>query len=197
MRVPPPRRQRNEHSREHEYVTYDEFKRLRNAAADCARGKNRARNPLMFLMAFRHGLRVSELVNLDWSRLDLDNRLFDVIRRKRGKRKTHDLSAEEVRLLKRLTPEAARTGPVFLTERGKPMGPRGFFDIVQRAAKKAGFKKPLHPHMFRHACGFYMTEKGVHMRKIQDWLGHRDIRMTAIYTDLSPSQLRGAFPDEE
>jgi type 1 fimbriae regulatory protein FimB/type 1 fimbriae regulatory protein FimE len=188
----PPKKLNNKHEREHEWITYDEFKKIRQAAAST--GRHQHRDELMTLMAFRHGLRAAELVGLKWSQVDLSQRTLDVIRKKGGKRGTHDLTNEEVRMLKRLAPEAEREGPVFRTERGGPLSTNGFFKIVQRAGDAAGVKK-LHPHMFRHACGFYMVDKGVNLRVIQDWLGHRNIQMTVIYTELAPGRLRGAFPE--
>jgi len=193
MNTAPPRKLNNKHEREHEWITYDEFKTIRQAAATI--GRHRHRDELMILMAFRHGLRALELVRLKWSQVDLNQRTLDVIRVKRGKRGTHDLTTEEVRMLKRLAPEAEREGPLFRTERGGALTTNAFFKIIQRAGKEAGYTKPLHPHMLRHGCGFYMVEKGVHLRVIQDWLGHRNIQMTVIYTELAPGRLRGAFPE--
>jgi type 1 fimbriae regulatory protein FimB len=48
-----------------------------------------------------------------------------------------------------------------------------------------------------HGCGYHMTNKGVDIRVIQDWLGHQNIQHTVRYTELSPDRLRGAFPDED
>jgi type 1 fimbriae regulatory protein FimB/type 1 fimbriae regulatory protein FimE len=118
-------------------------------------------------------------------------------RSKKGKRAIHDITVEEVKALKKLTPEPRREGIVFLSEKGNAIARRTWFDIVQRAGKVAGIKRPIHPHCLRHGCGFYMADKGTHMRLIQDWLGHRRIQTTVLYTDLAPGKLKGAFPDEE
>ena len=191
----PPRRTNNKHTREHEWITYDEFKTIRDAAAKV--GRHRHRDSLMIAMAFRHGLRATELVHLSWDHVSLERRTLDVHRAKKGKRGTHDLSDWEVKALKKLAKEGDRQGTLFKTERQGPFTTNAFFKIVARAGTEAGFSKPLHPHMFRHGCGFHMTEKGVHLRIIQDWLGHRNIQTTTIYTELSPGKLKGAFPDED
>jgi type 1 fimbriae regulatory protein FimB/type 1 fimbriae regulatory protein FimE len=191
----PPRRLNNLHEREHEYITYEEFKMIRRAAGSI--GRHPHRDSMMILMAFRHGLRAAELVRLKWAQLDLERRIIDVHRVKKGKRSTHDLSVEEAKGLRKLAPELDRAGFVFKTERMGPFTTNGFFKIVQRAGQEAGYAKPLHPHMFRHGCGYHMTNKGVDIRVIQDWLGHRNIQHTVRYTELSPNRLRGAFPDEE
>jgi site-specific recombinase XerD len=194
QRVAPPRRLNNKHEREHEWITYDEFKEIRTAAAGV--GRHRHRDSLMLLMAFRHGLRVLELARLKWDQVDLDRRTLVVLRVKRGKRSTHDLSVEEAKALRKLTAEDERIGHVFKTERGGPFTTNALFKIIQRAGQEAGYAKPLHPHMFRHGCGYHMTNKGVDIRVIQDWLGHQNIQHTVRYTELSPDRLRGAFPDE-
>jgi integrase len=191
----PPRRLNNKHEREHEWITWDEFKGIRKSAAST--GRYPQRDSLMFLMAFRHGLRAIELTRLKWDQVDLQRRTLVVLRVKRGKRSTHDLSVEEARELRKLAAEKDRVGHVFKTERGGPFTTSGFFKIVQRAGKEAGYGKPLHPHMFRHGCGYHMTNNGVDIRVIQDWLGHQNIQHTVRYTELSPDRLRGAFPDDE
>jgi len=193
-RSPPPRRLNNLHEREHEWISYEEFKLIRKAASSNRHG---ARDSLMLLMAFRHGLRALELCRLKWDHVDLQRRTLVVHRVKKGKRSTHDLSVEEAKALRKLTPEEERSGHVFLSERGTPFTTNGFFKMVQRAGKEAGYTKPLHPHMFRHGCGYHMTNRGVDIRVIQDWLGHQNIQHTVRYTELSPDRLRGAFPDDE
>jgi type 1 fimbriae regulatory protein FimB/type 1 fimbriae regulatory protein FimE len=193
----PPRRTHNKHEREYEYVTHDEFKAIHKAAGSI--GRHPQRDALMIAMAFRHGLRATEVVSLDWKHLDLKRRTFDVFRAKGGKRGVHDLHVKEVAALRKLQPDPQNriSGPVFLTERGGALTTNGFFKVVQRAGQVAGITRPLHPHCLRHGCGFYMTDKGVHLRVIQDWLGHQNIQMTCRYTDLAPGRLRGAFPDED
>jgi type 1 fimbriae regulatory protein FimB/type 1 fimbriae regulatory protein FimE len=196
VKNPPPRRMNNEHEREHEWITYAEFKAIHKAAA--AEGRYGRRDALMVLMAFRHGLRAAELTRMKWDHLDLQRRTYYVLRVKKGARSTHDLSVEEVRELKKLTPnEQNRVGHVFISERGGPFSTRGFFRIVRRAGEEGGYAKPLHPHMFRHGCGYHMTNSGRDVRVIQEWLGHQNIQHTMLYTKLAPGRLRGAFPDEE
>ena len=135
---------------------------------------------------------------MKWDHLDLEHRTYYVMRVKKGKRSNHDLSTEEVKELRKLTPnEADRVRHVFKSERGTPFSTRGFFRIVERAGQEARYPKRLHPHMFRHGCGFHMTNRDVDIRAIQDWLGHRNIQHTMLYTELAPGRLRGAFPDED
>ena len=54
---------------------------------------------------------------------------------------------------------------------------------------------PVHPHMLRHACGFYLANKGIDTRAIQQYLGHRHIQHTVRYTELAPQRFRDFWED--
>jgi integrase len=140
---------------------------------------------------YRHGLRVKEAINLRWVDFDLGaprDRPFHVHRIKGGVDSTHTLEPDTVRMLKRAKEEA--DGPyVFRSERGNVLSPDMVARIVARAGEEAGFGFHVHPHMLRHACGFALAEDGTDTRLIQDYLGHADIRNTAIYTATSQRRL--------
>jgi type 1 fimbriae regulatory protein FimB/type 1 fimbriae regulatory protein FimE len=67
--------------------------------------------------------------------------------------------------------------------------------IVLRAGKIAGLSFPIHPHMLRHACGFYLANKGIDTRAIQQYLGHRNIQHTVRYTALTPHRFTDFWDD--
>ena len=67
--------------------------------------------------------------------------------------------------------------------------------IVKRAGKVARLPFPAHPHMLRHACGFYLANQGADTRAIQAYLGHRNISNTVIYTSLSPARFNNFWKD--
>ena len=81
-----------------------------------------------------------------------------------------------------------KTSYIFTTERKTPVTDEGVRQIVKRAGELAGFDFPVHPHMMRHACGYYLASKGYDTRLIQDYLGHRNINHTVIYTELAPGR---------
>ena len=113
------------------------------------------RDATMVLIAFRHGLRASELVDLRWDQVDLEHALLHVRRLKNGSPATHPLTGKELRALRRLQREQELKSPfVFTSERGTPFTRRGFQAMVERAGKASGFDMKIHPHMLRHACGF-------------------------------------------
>jgi integrase len=154
-----PRRRRNSDLRTREYLTEAEVERLIEAAKDNRWGH---RDSTMLLIAFRHGLRASELVDLRWEQIDLENAILHVRRVKQGTPATHPLTGRELRALRRLHREQEAKSPfVFVSERGDPFSIRGFQATVERAGKAAGFGMKIHPHMLRHACGYKLANDGV------------------------------------
>ena len=145
----------------------------------------------MVLVAFRHGLRASELVDLRWEQIELANALLHVRRVKQGSPATHPLTGRELRALRRLQREQQPKSPfVFISERGVPFSKRGFQTMVERAVEMK-----IHPHMLRHACGFKLANEGVDTRMIQAYLGHRSIQHTVRYTELAPTRFKSLFRD--
>jgi site-specific recombinase XerD len=65
--------------------------------------------------------------------------------------------------------------------------------LTARAGQVAGLPFPVHPHMLRHATGFYLANRGADTRLIQDYLGHRNIQHTVRYTALVPSRFKGLW----
>ena len=163
-----PRRRRNSDMRTREYLTEAEVERLIEAAKDNRWGH---RDSTMLLIAFRHGLRASELVDLRWEQIDLENAILHVRRVKQGTPATHPLTGRELRALRRLQREQEPKSPfVFVSERGDPFSNRGFQAMVERAGKAASFGMKIHPHMLRHACGYKLANDGVDTRTIQAYL---------------------------
>src|SRR6516162_3331074 len=149
-----PRRKRNAEYRSREHLTEREVERLIEAAKDNRWG---CRDATMVFLAFRHGLRASELVDLRWEQVDLENGILHVRRVKQGTPATHPLTGRELRALRRLQREASGSPFVFVSERGAPFTNRGFQAMVERAGEAAGFAMKIHPHMLRHACGYKLA----------------------------------------
>jgi type 1 fimbriae regulatory protein FimB/type 1 fimbriae regulatory protein FimE len=188
--VEPPMRKSNSEYRSREYLTEAEVERLIEAAKGNRQG---CRDATMVLVAFRHGLRASELVDLRWEQVDLDNALLHVRRVKHGTSATHPLTGRELRALRKLQREQEPKSPfVFVSERGAPFSKRGLQAMVDRAGRAAGFEMKLHPHMLRHSCGYKMANDGVDTRTVQGYLGHKSIQHTVRYTELSPAALHRA-----
>ena len=181
----------NSEYRTREYLTEREVNKLIEAAKGNRWGQ---RDSTMVLLAYRHGLRVSELIDLRWEQVDLDNATLHVRKVKHGTPATHPLTGVELRALRKLQRET-RSPFVFVSERGVPFTNRGFQTLVERAGKKAKLEFKVHPHMLRHACGYKLANDGVDTRTIQSYLGHKSIQHTVRYTDLAPTRFKSLFRD--
>ena len=183
-----PRRRPNAELRTREYLTETEVGKLIKAS-----GKKRwgHRDATMILVAYRHGLRASELVDLRWDQIDFYRATLAVRRVKSGTPATHPIRGDELRALRRLQREQELKSPfVFTSERGSPFTTRGFARLVERAGEAARLGFPAHPHMLRHACGFALASKGHDTRALQAYLGHKNIQHTVRYTELSPDRFK-------
>ena len=153
------------------------------------------RNRTMVLMAYRHGLRCSELTNLEWSQIDLTTGTIALHRLKNGIPSNHPLTGQELRALRRLKRENPNSRHVFLSNRRTPMTRQNVNAFLSELGKEAGFEFPITPHMLRHSCGHKLANDGRDTRSIQHYLGHRNIQSTVIYTHLNPNRFNGWFRD--
>lgn len=185
-----PTKPRNKDVRSREYLTEKEVNQLMTAARNV--GRHGHRDATMILIAYRHGLRVSELVSLRWEQVNLAQGLLHVNRLKNGTASTHPIKGPELRALRRLQ----HTSPyVFVTERKGPLTDSTVRKIVVRAGKKAGIPFAVHVHMLRHGCGFKLANDGIDTRSIAHYLGHRNIQHTVRYTELASDRFNGFWKD--
>jgi type 1 fimbriae regulatory protein FimB/type 1 fimbriae regulatory protein FimE len=143
------------------------------------------RDATMILIAYRHGLRVSELCRLEWSQVDFASGLLHVARLKGSISTTHPLRGVELRALRRLKREQEPSRHVWMSERGAPMTAGGYRQMLRRTGSESGLGLLVHPHMLRHACGYKIANESHDTRALQLYLGHKDIRHTARYSELS------------
>jgi type 1 fimbriae regulatory protein FimB/type 1 fimbriae regulatory protein FimE len=193
VRQPPPKRKYNRDVRSREYLTSREVDALIQSLKSV--GRNRHRNATLILVAYRHGLRATELVRLRWDQVDLEENMLHVVRLKNGRPSTHPIPKVEARALRRLRRESAPSPFVILSERGGPMTSANVHKIVARAGRLAGLPFSAHPHMLRHACGYKLANDGHDTRAIQAYLGHQNIMHTVRYTDLSPDRFKNFWRD--
>ena len=124
---------------------------------------------------FRHGLRVSEAVDLRWDQVDFKAGSIHINRLKNGKPATHYLEGDELRALRRLRRDCPESSFLFITERGGPLTRSTVNKLVTRVRQKGEIEFPVHPHT------------------IQDYLGHVSIVHTVRYTELSPNKFKGLW----
>lgn len=186
-------RVKNEAVRPREFLLEAEVDKLIETAKQI--GRHGFRDATLILLAYRHGLRVSELIALRWEQCDLRNGLLHIHRRKNGVPSTHPLRGPEIRALRRLHRDYPDTPYLFVTERKGPITDSAVRKIIARAGRQAGITFPVHPHMLRHACGYKLANDGQDTRAIQHYLGHRNIQHTVRYTELSPDRFKDFWAD--
>jgi type 1 fimbriae regulatory protein FimE len=189
----PPLRTSNLDRRSREYLTPAEVEKLLQAAAQV--GRHGARDRTLLLLAYRHALRVSELVALRWEQIDFKAGLVHVARVKNGTPSTHPIRGPELRALRELRRDYPDSPYLFVTERGGPMTPATVRKLVARAGELAKLPFPIHPHMLRHAAGYKLASDGQDTRAIQQYLGHKNITHTVRYTQLSPERFKNFWKD--
>ena len=181
--------------RPRDYLTEREVEKLMDAARANRWGH---RDATAILLAYRHGLRASELVALRWDDINLQAGKLHVRRSKGGETSVHPLGARELRALRRLqreTPEGQRSVHVFVSERLAPLSVSGYQRMVARAGEAAKFPFLISSHVLRHSCGYKLANDGQDTRAIQHYLGHRSIASTVRYTKLAPDRFKGFWKD--
>ena len=160
--------------RTREYLTGREIERLMAAARKRSRWGHR--DATMILIGYRHGLRASELCDLQWSQVELATGRLHVRRAKNGSPSVHPMQGDEIRALRRLQREQGPSSHVFMSERDGPMTPKAFHALFSRIGVRAKMPFPIHPHMLRHGCGYALANAGHDTRSLQAWLGHKNIQ---------------------
>jgi integrase len=185
-----PSRRPNADIRPREHLTEREVEKLIAAAKGNRWGQ---RDATMILIAFRHGLRASELCELQWSDVEFETGNLHLRRAKAGATGTHPLLGDELRALRVLKREATKSPFIFVTERGAPFSVAGLAKLIERAGIEAKIPFKVHPHMLRHACGYALANKGTDTRTLQAYLGHRSIQSTVRYTELAPGRFKNLW----
>jgi type 1 fimbriae regulatory protein FimB len=178
------------HERAKDFLSEGELATLLDSAKA---GRHGARDHLLLLVMFRHGLRVSEAVAFRRDEVDLDRARLLVRRLKGGLSVEQPIAGDELRAFRRYL--ALRTDALpwlFTSERDQPLTRQSVNYLIGAAADRAGLA-PVHPHMLRHSCGFALANKGYDLRLIQDYLGHRDPRHTVHYTRTAGRRFEGLW----
>jgi len=171
----------------------DEVLRLLNAPTGSK--PNRIRDRAMLHTMYAAGLRVSELIDLDLSDVNLEEGFVSALG-KGNKRRIVPIGAHAraamVEYLAEVRPKWARPASraCFVTARGKAMTRQSFWSLVKKYARAVGITKPTSPHKLRHSFATHLLTGGADLRSVQTMLGHADISTTQIYTHVSGEHLR-------
>ena len=158
------------------------------------------RNKAIIETLYACGLRVSELINLKISNLYFNDDFIKVVGKGSKERlvpignsavKQINIYLNQVRVHQKIQPDFEDF--VFLNRRGRSLTRVMIFTIVKNLAEKAGLKKNISPHTFRHSFASELVERGADLRAVQEMLGHESITTTEIYTHLDREYLRSTI----
>jgi site-specific recombinase XerD len=171
------------------FLTLDELARLFIAT------RANARDRALFLVAYRHGLRASEVGLLRIDDIDFRALRLAVHRVKGSHSGTHPLQTDEVKALKAYLRE--RPDPpspvLFPSNRGDPIARRTLDWLMKRYGAVADLPPPKrHFHCLKHSIATHLLDAGADLRFVQDWLGHSNIQNTVVYTYLTARSREGA-----
>ena len=176
------------------FLNIDEVERLLDTPSNSTTfGK---RDKAMLELLYSCGLRVSELINLSYHNIHIQDEYIR-IHGKGNKERMLPMGEIAIDYLTAYEKEArplllknGQCDSYFLSNRGKAMSRQNFFYIIKSYAMQAGIEKPLSPHSLRHAFATHLVQKGADLRSVQLMLGHSDISSTQLYTHIQNAQLK-------
>lgn len=177
------------------YLVEQDLKKVLDLTA-----KNEAgiRNQAILELLYGSGLRVSELVGLDVSNIDLSYG-FVRVWGKGGRERivpVGNIAIKAIRsYLNQVRPKwnKENIAALFLNQKGGRLSDRSIRTIVKEYCQEAGIKNPVSPHGLRHSFATHLLDNGADLRVVQELLGHKKISSTQIYTHISKSQLRKVY----
>lgn len=155
-----------------------------------------ARNKSILELLYATGLRISELINLEFKNIDLNDCIVRIMGKGSKERivPINDLAIKYLKIyVKDYRYKLVKTEQnnyVYLNNHGKKMTRQGVFKMIKKRTLETGIKKDVSPHTLRHSIATHMLENGADLRIIQEFLGHESIGTTQIYTHLTNQKLK-------
>lgn len=162
------------------YLTQDELKSLLKVI-------DNKRDKAIFLLAYRHGLRASEIGMLKPGDVDLARGRIRIERLKHSQGGEFPLQPDEIKSLKAWLKERQDNNlSLFPSRRGLPIHRRTLDALMKNYGKKAGIPADkCHFHVLKHSIATHLLDAGADIRFVQDWIGHKNIQNTVVYAHLS------------
>lgn len=136
---------------------------------------------LLFKFFLLTGCRRSEVVNLDWSSINLENKVIVIRQSKTHRTRIIPITIELMQVIAAL--DRSKSKPF-------PYGSDWLSSLFRRYRDKAGLREELHLHCLRHSCATTLVNQGIPLHKVKDYLGHSTIKVTEVYLHTSDSDLR-------
>ncbi|MEN3186032.1 MAG: site-specific tyrosine recombinase XerD [Atribacterota bacterium] len=158
------------------------------------------RDRAMLELLYSSGLRVSELVLLEFSHLDLSNRMVRLWGKGFKERvvpfgeKAQDALIAYLEEGRPVLLKKSQSNYLFVSDAsGRPLTRQSVWTLIKRYVLRAGIQKRITPHTFRHTFATHLLENGADLRVVQEFLGHSDIATTQIYTHVNRKMLREVY----
>ena len=178
------------------YLTIDEINKFLDIEI---KDEFSARNKSLLELLYATGLRISELISLEFKNIDLNECIVRVMG-KGSKERIIPLSDIAIKYLKIYVKEYRQklvkneiNNYVYLNNHGKKLTRQGVFKIIKKQKEITNIDKDISPHTLRHSIATHMLENGADLRIIQEFLGHENISTTQIYTHLSNNKLKSDY----
>lgn len=156
------------------------------------------RDRAMIEVMYASGLRVSELLSLEVSRLNMDKGIISIMGKGAKERKV-PIGEYAIEYVRKYIEEVRNHNKgkgskyLFLNHEGKPISRQYFFVQIRKYAADVGIEKTISPHTLRHSFATHLYENGAELRMIQELLGHTNITTTQIYTHVSTRRIMSAY----
>jgi site-specific recombinase XerD len=162
------------------FLTQDEMRRLLGVIPS-------RRDYAIFLLAYRHGLRVSEVGMLRTADLDVKQYRLRIQRLKNSLAGLHPLQPDELKAVKAYVKERQSNAPaLFLSRNHTPISRRRLDELMKHYGERAGIpESKRHFHALKHSIATHLLDAGADLRFVQDWVGHASIKNTVIYAQLT------------
>ena len=178
------------------YLTVEEVDKLLNIDIKDAFS---ARNKSLLELLYATGLRISELINLEFKNIDLNECIVRIMGKGSKERivPINDLAIKYLKIYvkdyRHKLVKTEQNNYVYLNNHGKKMTRQGIFKMIKKRTMETGIKKDVSPHTLRHSIATHMLENGADLRIIQEFLGHESIGTTQIYTHLTNKKLKNDY----
>ncbi len=173
-------------------LSYEETEKLLSEGPE--HGKHYQRDRLILEMLYGSGLRVSELIDLNWENIEIDQRIIRVLG-KGSKERLVPFGSGVKKLLEdwKLLSRKGNSGPVFISEKGaERLTVRTVHRLVQRSAMRVGIFG-VSPHTLRHCFATHLLERGAPLKVVQELLGHESIAATQRYLSITAEQMKRSY----
>ena len=144
-------------------------------------------------LLYSTGMRVGELINLQWSHIDRSRMVIHVIAGKGKKDRQVQLTAHLIQLLEKYYKEYKPMPYVLSGQKSDQYSERSVNEVLKQLAKKSGVKKDVHAHLMRHSAFTNLLESGVDISIIQKLAGHNNPKTTQIYTHISSNLISKTY----